>query len=401
MVCLDVFLRSTLCLFLLCGQTQRLQRILCLLCRIVGQIRDLHLLDALADSDCQFDLAVLVLLHELTCLNILLIDDVFFVFVRIFLLCHFKLNVGIVQHSIVIVHANDLRHFIGRAAGTVCSLSHQQEDHDCCHNDHNDGHGSQNRNDQRLGLFLLRLVFLPVVVFIVVRSAAGIVSVPTLGRPVPVLFRRCEILGLFRRIVIAEDDLVVCLECLNIPDHIRCRLIPLCGVLFHGVHDDLFQTGGNVRVDISGAHGNILHMHHSDRDRVIRVERLSAGEHLIEHDTDGIKVTLGIGHIATGLLRADIMHRTDCLVCGSPALFPGELGDTKVHDLDRAVCQQHDVLGLDIPVNNATAVGVLERTEDLDDKVYGVLPVQHVFAVDVIFQGNAVNVLHDDILHLV
>ena len=59
------------------------------------------------------------------------------------------------------------------------------------------------------------------------------------------------------------------------------------------------------------------------------------------------------------------------------------------------------VLGLDVPVNNATAVGVLERTEDLDDKVYGILPVQHVFAVDVIFQGNAVNVLHDDILHLV
>lgn len=58
-------------------------------------------------------------------------------------------------------------------------------------------------------------------------------------------------------------------------------------------------------------------------------------------------------------------------------------------------------LRLDVTVYDTAVVGVLQCPQDLHDKVHRIFPVEHVFAVDVVFQRNAVNVLHDDILHLV
>ena len=52
-------------------------------------------------------------------------------------------------------------------------------------------------------------------------------------------------------------------------------------------------------------------------------------------------------------------------------LGPGDAGDAKVHHPQLAVVQQHDVLGLDVPVDDAVAVGVVEGAEDLGDEMDG------------------------------
>ena len=43
--------------------------------------------------------------------------------------------------------------------------------------------------------------------------------------------------------------------------------------------------------------------------------------------------------------------------------------------------QQHDVLGLDVPVDNAVVMGMLQGPQDLDGEVNGFLPVEHTLAV--------------------
>ena len=80
-------------------------------------------------------------------------------------------------------------------------------------------------------------------------------------------------------------------------------------------------------------------------------------------------------------------------------LGPGDAGDAKVHHPQLAVVQQHDVLGLDVPVDDAVAVGVVEGAEDLGDEVDG-LPAGYFAAplVEVLPEGHALHALHDDIL---
>ena len=362
MVGFDVLLRGALGFLLLRSQSQCLEGIFCFLCCIVGQVRDLYLLHTLADGNCQFDLAVLVLLDELSGFDALLIDDVFFILVGVVLLRHFKIDVGVVQHCIIVVHADHLRHFIGGAVGTVGTLSHDQENHDCGNDQHNNGDCRQNRNDQRLGLLRFRLVFRRIVLVVIAAATAAVLLIShpfPLGCPSVSGFRRGEILGRLRSVIIAENDLIVRLERFNVPNHFCRRLVPLGSVFLHGVHDDLLQTGGNIRVDVTGTHCHILHMHHGNGNRIVRVKGLSAGEHLVEHDTHGIQVALGIGHVTPCLFRTDIVHRADRLIGRSTAFLAGKLGNTKVHDLDGAVCQQHDVLRLDVTVYDTAVVGVL------------------------------------------
>ena len=80
-------------------------------------------------------------------------------------------------------------------------------------------------------------------------------------------------------------------------------------------------------------------------------------------------------------------------------LGPGDAGDAKVHHPQLAVVQQHDVLGLDVPVDDAVAVGVVEGAEDLGDEVDG-LPAGDLAAplVEVLPEGHALHALHHDIL---
>ena len=83
-------------------------------------------------------------------------------------------------------------------------------------------------------------------------------------------------------------------------------------------------------------------------------------------------------------------------------LGPGDAGNAKIHHPQLAVVQQHDVLGLDVPVHHAVVVGMVQRFQDLRDKVDG-LPAGQLAAplVQILAQGHAVHIFHDDILQMV
>ena len=91
------------------------------------------------------------------------------------------------------------------------------------------------------------------------------------------------------------------------------------------------------------------------------------------------------------------MHRADGLLAGVLILRAGEAGDAKVHDLDPAVRQKHDVLGLDVPVDDALLVGMVQRVQHLLAEVDHLFPGEGAApAVHVFLQGDAVDVLHHD-----
>ena len=81
---------------------------------------------------------------------------------------------------------------------------------------------------------------------------------------------------------------------------------------------------------------------------------------------------------------------------------PGDACNAKVHHPQLAIIQQHDILGLDVPVDDAVAVGMLQRLEDLGDEMHRLPAGQFAPAlVQVLAQGHAVHIFHYDVLQLV
>ena len=76
-----------------------------------------------------------------------------------------------------------------------------------------------------------------------------------------------------------------------------------------------------------------------------------------------------------------------------------QTGNTEIGHLHAAVPQHHDVLGLDIPVDDAAAVGVTETTHDLGDKMQRLPPVHMTATLHILFECDPVDELHDDIVN--
>ena len=126
-----------------------------------------------------------------------------------------------------------------------------------------------------------------------------------------------------------------------------------------------------------------------------------AGEHFVQHHAGGVQVAAGVDVAATRLLRRDIVDAAQGLL-GHGALGVGDAGDAEVGHLHAAVPEDHDVLGLDVPVDDAPAVGVAQRLEDLTHEVQRLPPIQAAAALaHILLQGDAFDELHDDVFHAV
>ena len=100
----------------------------------------------------------------------------------------------------------------------------------------------------------------------------------------------------------------------------------------------------------------------------ICLERQSAGEHAEEHQRKRIDVAATVQHVAGELLGTHVFRRTDHEAGLSDLLsfLPRHrLCDAEVHDLDDVVAAaagcDHDVVGLEIPVDDPEIVSRLER----------------------------------------
>ena len=184
--------------------------------------------------------------------------------------------------------------------------------------------------------------------------------------------------------------------------HLPGGSVAVLGQLCHCLFGNIHKCAGHFRCDLPQGLGLVRdlfdrHLHH-----IVGVKGQMTGKHLVHHDAYGVDVAGAVGLVAFCLLRADIVDAAHCLAHQQLVVCPGDPCNTKIHHPQLPVVQQHDVLGLDIPVDHPVCMGVFQCLEDLRDKVHR-FPAAELSSplVQVLPQGHAVHVFHDDILQIV
>ena len=109
-------------------------------------------------------------------------------------------------------------------------------------------------------------------------------------------------------------------------------------------------------------------------------ERRAAGQQVVERAAQAVDVGADVGLLGVdGLLRGDVVGRAEHLALVRQAavdrLLAGHLGQAEVEHLDDrpvALAGEHQVARLDVAVDHAVLVGVLQAQRRLVDEVAGV-----------------------------
>ena len=203
-------------------------------------------------------------------------------------------------------------------------------------------------------------------------------------------------------VLVFEAHRRVTLKFLNGVQHFLRALIPLGRIFLHSLFGDLAKTFRHVGGNLCQGFCLIGDLHDGNGYRTVPVKRQPAGEHLIQHYAHRIDVGTSIGLVAFRLFGADIVHRANGFVADRLALRTRKTSNTEVHHFDGSICQQHDVLGLNISVDNALGMGMLQSAQYLRGKVHGFFPGQGAATLLKIFlQRDTVHIFHHDILQTV
>ena len=136
-----------------------------------------------------------------------------------------------------------------------------------------------------------------------------------------------------------------------------------------------------------------------DGNGVVALERESPRQHFVEHDARGVDVRARVRAVAPRLLGRHVVHRAERLLRERVGGV-GEAGDAEVSDLDAAVAKHHDVLRLDVAVDDVVTVGHGERLGNLGANLGNLLAVEGAVLLDAALEVGAAQVLHDDVVRV-
>ena len=167
------------------------------------------------------------------------------------------------------------------------------------------------------------------------------------------------------------------------------------GVFLHGLRDNALKARVDVGVEVGGQRRLLVDLLHGDADGVGAVEGELSRRSLEEHHAKRVDVACGGELLALRLLGRDVVCRAE---------NGGRLGvhrvlcarDAEVHHLHVAVGLDHDVLRLDVAVDDILVMRDGKRLAHLRADFGNLALVERAALHDAGLEVGAADVLHDD-----
>ncbi len=115
---------------------------------------------------------------------------------------------------------------------------------------------------------------------------------------------------------------------------------------------------GDLAVDRPRVWGRLAFLFDGDGKRRLAFERRASGQHLEKDDAEGVDIRARIGLFPVHLLGRHVLGRSDHHPCTRDPLRSDRAGDAEVHDPGPALAVDHDILRLEVPVNDSETMGL-------------------------------------------
>jgi len=132
-----------------------------------------------------------------------------------------------------------------------------------------------------------------------------------------------------------------------------------------------------------------------DRPGGIGAEGHDARQHLIEDDAQGVDVRADVNPPTLRLLRRNVMRAAHEQAGLSESGHGDVSGDAEIHDFHRAIGRDHEVLRLDIAVDDAMLVSRLQSCGHLSGDVQGLMDGKRPSLLDQLLHRDPGHVFHD------
>jgi len=129
-------------------------------------------------------------------------------------------------------------------------------------------------------------------------------------------------------------------------------------------------------------------------DERVGDQRRPARQDRIEDTTQAVQVGPGADGSGIGLFGRHEVGRSQHVAGGRQPRLAEQAGDAEVRELDRSVVGDQQVGGLDVAVDDAAVVGVLQRGADCDAHFGRFAPVKMPAGQQFVLQAAAVDVFH-------
>ena len=170
---------------------------------------------------------------------------------------------------------------------------------------------------------------------------------------------------------------------------------PLGRVPARGLSDEVVEDHRKLR-DLRGRRGQRTgDMLPGDVDGGVARDGGTTGEHLVEHEPDGVEVGAGVGRAVLDLLGREV---GDGAEEGAGASGRGRrahrAGEAEVGHLHVPLGRDEDVLGLDVAVQDVAAMGRAGALEDRGDEVERLARGEGALLLEEVAQGLPIDELH-------
>src|SRR5262249_53894497 len=159
--------------------------------------------------------------------------------------------------------------------------------------------------------------------------------------------------------------------CVEVLQDLLDVLITQTEVALKTLADDVTEAAGNVGIDIDGWNGALLAAFQQTGERGIGFVWRFSREQFEKDESESEEIGTLIESGAHGLLGRHVFHGSDqCAGLGHAFGF-NRASEAEVHHQDAAVVIAHDVLWLEVAMDDADTVRSVECVTDLADHLHG------------------------------